>query len=215
MPLHSYAPCTFVYTLGVYTPPYVSILLCGSVCSHGLLHVVWGCKESLTYWTPPLHLSLYGGATHVYTPTHSLTSLCISMFWWCLHMIWGIFPLYWGFGGIPPILGVWGISTWGVHMPIPVHSCSFLCLTFLLWLQLLLLQLQWCLLGCHWFHQWPWLLPWWGFLEHWISVKWFSHHPWCCEVLEVLLALSLCQSSNLHLQCLFWLMPIMLWVLHR
>ena len=52
--------------------------------------------------------------------------------------VWGCSPICWGFGGI---------STWGDHMLILVHSCSSLCLMFLLWLQLLLLQLRWCFSG--------------------------------------------------------------------
>ena len=35
------------------------------------------------------------------------------------------------------------------------------------------------------------------------------------DALEVFLAMPLCHSSNLHLQCLFRPMPIMPWVLHR
>ena len=41
--------------------------------------------------------------------------------------------------------------------------------------------------------------PWWGFLQHWVRVVWFCCHCWCQGALEVLLALPLCYSSNLHL----------------
>ena len=97
-------------------------------------------------------------------------------------MSYGDFSLIWGFGGVPPSLGGFGgISTWHVNMLILVQFCSSLCLMFVLQLLLLLLQLQWFLLACHQFHQWQWLLPWWGFLLPWISVEWVNHHPWCQE----------------------------------
>ena len=55
------------------------------------------------------------------------------MFWgyiYICHM--QIFPYVWGLGVFPTCWGFGGISTWGVHMLILVHSCSSLCLMFLL-----------------------------------------------------------------------------------
>ena len=152
---HSYAPCSFIHPQGCTYPHMSPILLCTSICSQRLLHVVGVVWGPLTYWTPPLHLSLYGGTSPlVYTP-HSFVSF--PMYWYVLgisicHM--GIFPSCWCLGVLPHLLGVFGgISTWAIHMLILVHFCSSLYLTFLLWLQLLLLQLRWYLLACHYFHQ--------------------------------------------------------------
>ena len=56
----------------------------------------------------------------------------------------GIFPSVGGLRVFPISWGFWGhISTCDVHMLILVNFCSALCLTFLLQLQLLLLQLRW------------------------------------------------------------------------
>ena len=100
---------------------------------------VWGC----------LPFSLHPNSFIIF-PVHwyvSGISVC--------HM--GIFPLYWAFGGVPICWFFWGYQ----HMECPcAHSCTFCsssCLTFLLWLWLLLLQLWWYLLACHQFHQWLWL----------------------------------------------------------
>ena len=108
------------------TPPYVPLLLCicmfpeASACCggvvRGLLHVgtsltpppVWGCL-------PMLH------------PTHSLASLCSSMFQGYLHVIWGIFSLCLRFEGVPSsVRGFGGISTWVVHMVFLVCSSCML-----------------------------------------------------------------------------------------
>ena len=153
-PIHLYIPqgCTH--------PPYVPILLCASVCSQRLLHVVGVVRGPLHVGHFP-YIPLYGGASpSVACPTKLLASLCISIFQGYWYVIWGFFPSV-GVWGVPHLLGMLGgISTWDVHMLILVHFCSSLCLTFLLQLWLLLLMLWWYLLACHWFHQWPWLLPW-------------------------------------------------------
>ena len=54
-----------------------------------------------------------------------------------------------------------------------------------------------------------------GFQQHEVYMMWFCHHHWYQSTLEVLLALPPSNSSNLSLRCLFRLMPIMTWVLHR
>ena len=110
---------TFVHPLyvcmpprGVHTPirtPYS----CASVCSQRLLHIVGVHKGPLHVG----HLPMYGGASpSVYNPTHSLASLCISMFQGYLYVIWGILPLCWGFGGVYHLLGVLGASAHGVSI---------------------------------------------------------------------------------------------------
>ena len=96
--------------------------------------------------------------------------------------------------GIHPYVGAQGGISTSVRLLVSVStsigcplcfilslSCSSLCLKSLLpWLWLLLLWWLWCLLVCHLFHQWPWLPPWWGFLQHWVSMMWFCHHPTTC-----------------------------------
>ena len=135
------------------------------------------CKGPLTCWTPHLHLPCRGYFPICFTLPLISWLPCASVCFRDICMWYGqYFPYVGGFGGI---------RTWGVHMLLLVHSCSSLGLMFLLWLWLLLLQLWWCLLGCHLFYQWPWVLPWWGFLQHWVSMKWFNHHPLCWEALEV------------------------------
>ena len=109
-------------------PPYS----CASVCSQRLLHIVGvvrGCLfvghlyTSPCMGVPPIQLT---------PPTHSLASLCISMFWGYLYVIWGFFPYVGGLEGCSPISwGFRGISTWHVHMLILVHFCNLLCLIFL------------------------------------------------------------------------------------
>ena len=126
---------------------------------------------------------VWGASPYVLHPlTHWLASLCICMFL-------GISTC--DMGNIPLMLGVREASApLGVHMLHLVPSCSSLCLMYLpqLWL---LLQLWWCLLGCHLFHQCPWLLPWWGFLQHWVAwsgsattpdakMLWRCYWSWLC-----------------------------------
>ena len=187
------------------------ILLC--ICMLSQASACWGCKGLLTCCIPPLHLPWMGCMSICLHPPLISWLSCTSVCFRDIYMWYGEYFHYVGGLGVFPICwGFWGHQ----HMGCPyASSYSSSCLTFLLWLWLLLLWLQWCLPGCHLFHQWPWLLPWWGFLQHWVSMKWLNHHPWCWEALEVLLALPLCCSSNLHLWCLFWLMPIILWVFHR
>ena len=215
VPIHSYAPWDANTPI---CPPYSSMHLyvLGGICM--LLGVVGGplhvghlpyMLDTSPIWGMPPHMS--------YTPTHWLAYLCICMFRWCLHVIWGIFPLLLGvWGAFPHILGVYGASS--TCQALVSGSTSIGCpLCFILYLFVVhyvshiyhgynyyYFQLWWCLLVCHLFHQWPWPLPWWGFLQHWVSVKWFCHHPWCWDALEVLLALPPCHSSNLHL-----LMPLL------
>ena len=157
MPLHSYASCTFVCPLYVHTPPgvytpHMSPILGASVCSHRLLHFVGGCKEppymlDTSFTPPPVWGCLPLGFHLPFICCLPCSSICFRN----ICMSYGDFPLMFvAWGGVPPSDGGFGsISTWDAHMLILVHSCSSLCLMFLLWLQLLLLQLQWCLLGCH------------------------------------------------------------------
>ena len=124
-PVCFYAPVYVCMPLGVYTPPYVPIL-CASVCSQRLLHVVGGCKGSPymldTPFTPPLYGGAYPFSLHplcsfVGFPVHQYVlgiSLChmgnISL----MFGVWGYFPSCWGFGGHQ-------------HMGCPyAYSCTFL-----------------------------------------------------------------------------------------
>ena len=107
------------------------------------------------------HLPPYGWCFPIcFTPTLigwiPCASVCFSGY---LHVIWGILPLCWGLRGNSPIC--WGYeghqhlcqalvsgstSIWCPLCFILYLSCSSLCLTYLPWLWLLLLWLQWCLL---------------------------------------------------------------------
>ena len=128
---------------GVHTPtcpPYS----CASVCSQRLLHVVGDCKGPPymldTSFTPPP----VWGCFHFRFYPHPFVGFPVH--WYVLGIsvcYMGNISLMLGVWGVPPSVGGFGgINTWGVHMVILVHSCSSLCLTFLLWLWLLLLQLS-------------------------------------------------------------------------
>ena len=162
-PICSYAP--FVHMpQGVYTPPYAPYSS-ASVCSQRLC-MLWGVvRGSPCVRTLPLHHPCMGVPPLHWHPPHSVVaSLCIGMFWGYQYVLWAFSLLLRGLGLFPPSVGGFGgISIWDVHMLIHVYFCSALCLTFLLWLRLLLLCLQWYLLACHQSHQWQWVLPWQGF----------------------------------------------------
>ena len=91
-------------------------------------------KDSLTCWTPPLHLPLYGGASpSVYIP-HSFIDFPVHWYIFGISMLYGeYFPYVGDLGGVSPSVGGLGASAIGA-MLILVHSCRSLCLTFLLWL---------------------------------------------------------------------------------
>ena len=145
-------PHMFVHALYVHMPPrgvhspYVPHTPVHLYVLRGFC-ILWGVVRA-SYMLDTSLTSPVWGCLPLYLPcTHSLASLCIGMFWGHLYVIWGIFPVCWGFGGDPIYWDFGGISTWNDHVLMLVHSCSSLCLTLLLWLQLLLLQLWWCFLG--------------------------------------------------------------------
>ena len=150
--VQSYASLYVCTPLGVYTPPICSPYSCVSVCSQRLLYVLGGCKGPPICWAPPLHLPLYKGASpSVYMPTHSLASLCISMFGGYLYVIWGILPLCWG---CSPICWGFGASPCGVsicltlYIPV-VHYASHFYYSYHHYFS----SYSGVLLGCHLFHQ--------------------------------------------------------------
>ena len=188
---------------------------CASVCSWGYLHVIGGCEALHLFGHPHVFGCLPmcpNTPTHLYAPLHVYVLGVIAC-------TMGEHPICWGLGGLSTSVRLLVSVSTSIGCPlcfILYLSCSSLCLKSLLpLLQLLLLQWLWCLLVCHLYHQWPWLPLWWGFLQCWVSMMWFCHHPWHQEALEVFLAMPLCHSSNLHLWCLFRPVPIMPWVLHR
>ena len=127
-------PNTFIFLLGV-THPHLSPYSCASVCSQMLLHVVGGYKAPL-HVGHPLYTPVWGCLPFRYTPsTHLLASPCIGMVWGYrfgdTSMLYGNISHMFGVWGCSPLLGVLGCAL-GVHMHILVHSCSSLCLTFLL-----------------------------------------------------------------------------------
>ena len=165
MPPHLYTPyihmppvCLYA-PRGVHTPhmpPYSSMPL----CVFWRLCMLWGCNGlPFVLGHPPLSTPV-GVASPLLHPPHSVVGSCALVCFRDISMLCGHFPsVRKGLGCFSNHLGV-GISTWDVHMLILVPFCSALCLTFRLWLPLLLLQLQWYLLACLPCHQWQWLLPW-------------------------------------------------------
>ena len=121
-PVHLYAPLYICTPPGVYTPSHMfPILLCASVCSQRLLHIVGGCKGlpyvlgHFPYTTPVWSASpLVAPPTLSWLPCAlvSFGDICMS----CMH-----FPLLLGYGGVPPLFGGSG-GTSALVMPI----CSFL-----------------------------------------------------------------------------------------
>ena len=109
-PVHPYIPIHLYASLGVYTPPHVPIILCASVYSHRLLHVVGVVRGLLTCSTPPLHLPLYGGASLRFPPPLIYWLPCASVCFGDICMSYGDFSLILGFGGVPHLLGFWGAS---------------------------------------------------------------------------------------------------------
>ena len=89
--IHSYAPLTSPY---VQTPPYVPI--CGSLCSRGFLHVIWGCGAP--YVGHPLR-----GVDTSPCVQHPLCIVCSPV-----SILYGIFACSWGKTLL--MLGVWGVS---------------------------------------------------------------------------------------------------------
>ena len=106
-PIHLYA------LLGVYTPPYIPILLC--IC---MFYMLWGIvRGPLTHWIPPLHLPLYGVPPLQFTPLPVIHWLpCTLVCFRDIYVIWGIFPLCLGLGGIPPSVRGFGASAHGVSI---------------------------------------------------------------------------------------------------
>ena len=205
-PIHFYNPCPCV----PHTPQCLCMLWKASACGGG-------CRGPLTYWTPPLHVghlpNVVDASPYVLHP-HSLVGFpaCDMGNTPLMLRFGGAFPHMLGFGGISTSVKLWCLA---VH-PLGVHyalSCTFFeghyvsCIYRAMTTTPLVMVMS---SGLSSISLWPWPLPWWSFLQHWVSVKWFCCQPWCWDSLEVLLALPLCHSSNLHLQCLFWLMPIVL-----
>ena len=193
------------------THPHMSpILLCASVCSHRMLHVVGSHKGipyvlgHFSYTTPVWGCLPFSCSPH----TQLLASLCISMFWGYLYAMWGFFPFVRGFWGIPPLVGgSWGhISTCDAHMLILVHFVVHYVSHFYY--------------GYNYYSSsyggffWPVisLISDSGFFPDRVSSKLGSAWSGSTTTLH---AKRLQRCYWLHLQCLFWLMPIMLWVLHR
>ena len=142
-PVCLYTPVHLYALRGVHIP-HVPIVLCIYMFSEA--SACCGGYKGPLYVGHPLYTSPCGDTSSSVTPLHSFVGFLVH---WC---VLGISLCH--MGNISLLLGVWGgISTWGFHILNLVPSCSSLCLMFLLWLQLLLPQLQWCLLGCHLFHQ--------------------------------------------------------------
>ena len=215
--------CPCLYTPYICMPPrgvhpHISpILLCASVCSHRLLHVVGGCKGSPymldTSFTPP---PVWRYLPLCFNP-HSFVGFPVH--WYVLeisvcHM--GIFPLCWGLGGVPPSVGSLGASAHGVSI------CLFLYILVVCYV-------------LHFYYSYDYYSSSYGGV-FWAVIYFISDHGFfpdgaSCNTGSVWSGSTttlgtkrlwrcywpcLCATAaTSHLQCLFWLMPIMLWVLHR
>ena len=132
-PVHSYTPHMFECSKGFRHPHVSPILLCASVCSHRLLHVVGACRGPLHVGHLPYMLDTFpcmGVPPYMsYTP-HSFVgfpvylyvsgiSACVMGNIALMLGVWGVFPICWGLGASAPF---------DVHMLHLVPSCNSLCL---------------------------------------------------------------------------------------
>ena len=202
----------------VQTPLYVPILPCASVCCRGYLHVIWGWWPhmfvcSLYVWTP----HMFGLLPHVCMP-HVPLYICMCLevsacnIGDILHML--------GSGGHQQICQVFGVFQY-IHCYLDGYDSS--CCTFLVVHYVSSLYYH----GYDCYYSGDCGVFWYviSFISYYgslfdgascnIGLTWFCHHCWHQGALEVLLALPLCHSSDLHIWCLFRLMQIMPWVLHR
>ena len=122
-PLCSYAPyvCMPPYIHmppRVYTPP---------ICPHTPLDICMfseasaccrGCKGPLAYWTPPLHLPLYGGVLPLGLHPHLFIGFPVHQYVLGISVcdMGNISPFVGGFGDVPHLLGVLGTSAHGVSI---------------------------------------------------------------------------------------------------
>ena len=158
---------------------------------------VWGC----------LPLGLH--------PTHSLVSLCISMFQGYLCDVRNISPLLGVLALFPNLLGTLGASAHGVSICLflyilVVHHVSCFYYGYDYFSSSyggVFLPVIGYISDCGSFPDGAFcnIGPAWSGSTTTLDAERLWRCYWPC----------LCPSSNLHLQCLFWLMPIMLWVLHR
>ena len=117
-PVYLYTPHMFIcpHTFispngGANTPtcphtPLCIFLLRGICLLWGLQRAPYMLDTSHTYWTP---LPIWRMPPHMSYSPHSLVGFPVYQYvWGYLHVTWGIFPLCWGFGGVAPYVGVWG-----------------------------------------------------------------------------------------------------------
>ena len=135
--------------------PHMSPMLpCASVCSRGFL--MWYGDVGSSCLDTPMCLDASSCPTHLYAP------LYVYVLGGYLHVLWGNTPYVGGSRGFSTSVRLLVSVSASIGCPlcfISHLSCSSLCLKSLLpWLQLLLLQWLWCLLICHLYYWWPWLL---------------------------------------------------------
>ena len=161
------------------------------------------CWDTLPYITP-----VWGCFPLITSPnTQSLVPCAFACFR-DINMLCGHFPSVEGFGGVSPSVG--GLEPSALEMSI----CSFLYIFVVHYVSHFNYSSDYyssSYSGIFWpvFH----IISDSGSFPDRISSKLGS--AWHGSTMEVFLAQFLCHSSKLHLQCLHYLMPIMLWVLHR
>ena len=135
-------PYMYVCPLYVHTPPWgIHTPICPPNSSVHL-YVLRGFSLLWAVVKGPL----YGGYLPYTSPCMGVPPLqftpplihwlpCASVCFGDICMLYGEYFPYVGGWGCSPFVGIFGgITMWGVHMLIFVHSCSSLCLMFLLWL---------------------------------------------------------------------------------
>ena len=97
--------------------------------------------------------------------------------------VWGhqhICQAFWCLSVHPLSLSLWVASYWTgyfwmsvtLHAVVPFFVVSLCLKPPLPQLWLLFLWWLWCLVVCHLYYWLPWLPPWWGFQQHWVSMMW-------------------------------------------
>ena len=216
-------PCMFICPLYVHMPrgvhppyaPHTPLCSCMFLEALHVWGVVWGSFFLLGHF--PYTTLVWGSLPFICTPYTQLLVPCASVCFGDINMLCGHFPFCWGLGGVPPIsLGVLGASA------LEMFICSFLYI-------FVVHYVSHFYYGSNYYSSsysgifWPVisLISDSGSFPDRVSSKLGS--AWSGSTttldaeraLEVFLAQFLCHSSRLHLWCLFWLMPIMLWILHR
>ena len=107
----------------MFTPPMSPMLPCASACSGGYLHVIGGCRDPPSVWTP---CHVFGCLPMWPTPPHICMFSCMCVcYGGYLHVLWGNIPYVevWGHQHICQTFSVCQYIHW---MSIMLHLVPFL-----------------------------------------------------------------------------------------